>query len=74
MEDKREWCVACEDAAKRMLKYLEDSEDVKVGLTELKEQLETPRQGMREPESFSIFSGTERIWCTSPAWRGGIHN
>ena len=25
-----------------MLKYLEDSEDLKVGLSELKEQLETP--------------------------------
>ena len=27
-----------------MLKYLEDSEDVKVGLSELKEQLETPEE------------------------------
>ena len=29
---------------KRMLKYLEDSEDLKMGLSELKEQLETPEE------------------------------
>ena len=28
------------EAAKRMLRYLEDSEDLKVGVTKLKEQLE----------------------------------
>ena len=27
-----------------MLKYLQDNEDVKVGLSELKEQLETPEE------------------------------
>ena len=27
------WCVAFEDAAKRMLKYLENSEDLKVERT-----------------------------------------
>ena len=37
-EEKREWCTADEDAARKMLKYLEDNEDVKVGLGELKEQ------------------------------------
>ena len=41
-EQKR--CVAFEDVAKRMLKYLEDSEDLKVGVSELKEQLETPEE------------------------------
>ena len=30
-----------EDAAERMLKYLEDSEDLKVSLSELKEQQKT---------------------------------
>ena len=43
-EDERKGCVAFEEAAKRMLKYLEDSEDLKVGLSELKEQLETPEE------------------------------
>ena len=44
LEDKRKRCAAFEDASKRMLKYLEDSEDVKMGLSELKEQLETPEE------------------------------
>ena len=42
--------VAFEDAAKRMLRYLEDSEDMKVGLSELKERLE-----MLEEAGFSIM-------------------
>ena len=29
-EDKRKWFAVNEDAAKKMLKYLEDSEDLKV--------------------------------------------
>ena len=33
-----------ENLAKDMLRYLEDSEDVKVGITELQEQLEVPVQ------------------------------
>ena len=43
-EDKRKWFAAFEDTAKKMLKYLEDSEDLKVVLTELKEQLESPEE------------------------------
>ena len=50
VEDKRKRCVAFEDAARRMLNYLEDSEDLKVGLSELKEQLEMP-----EEAGFSIM-------------------
>ena len=41
MEDRRKWCVVFEDAAKRMLRYLEDSEYLKVSISELKGQLET---------------------------------
>ena len=44
MEDERKRCVAFEDAAKRMLECQEDSEALKVGLSELKEQLETPEE------------------------------
>ena len=44
VEDERKGCVAFEEAAKRMLKYLEESEDLKVCLSELKEQLETPEE------------------------------
>ena len=40
MEDKRRRSIAFEKMAKRMLKYLEDSDDVKVGITELQERLE----------------------------------
>ena len=40
MEDKRRRSIAFEKTAKRMLKYLIDSGDVKVGITELQEQLE----------------------------------
>ena len=42
-EDKREWVAANEDTAKKMMKYLEGSEDLKVSLGELKEQLESPQ-------------------------------
>ena len=54
-EDERKWCAAFEDAAKRLVKPLEDSEDLKVGLGELKEQLETP-----EEASFSIVQITNQ--------------
>ena len=47
-EDKRKRFAAFEEAAKEMLKYLEDSEELKVGLSELKEQLETPEQARKE--------------------------
>ena len=51
VEDERKQCVAFEDAARRrMQKYLEDSEHLKVGISELKEQLEMP-----EEVSFSIM-------------------
>ena len=40
MEDRRRRSIASEKTAKRMLKYQEDSDDVKVGVTELQEQLE----------------------------------
>ena len=36
--------MANEDAARKMLKYLEDSEDLKVSLSELKEQLASPEE------------------------------
>ena len=49
-EGKRKRCAACEDAARRMLRYLEDSEELKVSPSELKEQLETP-----EEAGFSIM-------------------
>ena len=41
MEDRRKWCDAFEDVARRMQKYLENSEELKVSSSELKEQPET---------------------------------
>ena len=64
-----------------MLKYQEDSEDVKVGLGELREQLETPeeagvsimqiaKQARKERgKSSSRSSGKKRMRCTSPERR-----
>ena len=46
----RKRCAVFEDASKRTLKYLEDSKDVKVGLSKLKEQLES-----REETGISIM-------------------
>ena len=40
MEDRRRRRVAFEKTAKRMLRYPEDSEDLKVGVTGMQEQLE----------------------------------
>ena len=40
MEDRRRRRVAFEETAKRMLRYLEDSEDLTVGVTQLQEQVE----------------------------------
>ena len=50
VEDRCRRRVAFEDVAKRMLRYLEDSEDLKVSISEWKGQLETPE----EEEGFSI--------------------
>ena len=72
MDDKRKRCVAFEEAAKRMLKYLEDSEDLRAGLGELTRTsryllCRSPnRQGMKEAKSCSRSSGKKRMRCTSP--------
>ena len=44
VEDRPRGRVAFEETAKRMLRYLEDSEDLKVGVTELQEQLEISKE------------------------------
>ena len=49
VEDRRRRRVAFEETAKGMLRYLEDSEDLKVGATELQEQL-----GISEEAGLSI--------------------
>ena len=52
VKDRRRRRVAFEDAAKRMLGYPGDAEDLKVSINELKGQLETPEE---EEEGFSIM-------------------
>ena len=44
MEDRRRRRVAFENLAKEMLRYLDNSDGVKVGITELQERLEVPVQ------------------------------
>ena len=44
MEDRRRRRVAFENLAKELLRYLDCSDDVKVGITELQERLEVPVQ------------------------------
>ena len=44
MEDRRRRRIAFENLAKGMLRYLCDSNDVKVGITELQERVEVPLQ------------------------------
>ena len=80
-EDKRKWRTAYENAAREMLKYLEDNEDVKVDLGELKEQLETPEEAgisimqiakqtrnERCPKLFQIFrQGENEVYIVSVA-------
>ena len=44
MEDTRRRRVAFENLAKEMLRYLDNSDDVKVGITELQQRLEVPVQ------------------------------
>ena len=72
MEDRRRRSIAFEKMAKRMLKNLEDSDDVKVGVTELQKQLEIrkkwvfplgklpSKQCVRTAKRFSNFIGKEK--------------
>ena len=44
MEDRRRRRIAFENLAKGMLRYLDNCNDVKVGITELRERVEVPLQ------------------------------
>ena len=76
--------VAFEEAAKRMLRHLEDSEDLKVGVTELQEQLgmseeaslsrkQIAQQAMNEngQNIFLKFSGKDKKRYVLPVWPDG---
>ena len=55
VEDRRRRRLAFEETARGMLRYLEDSEDLKVSVTELQEQL-----GMSEEAGISIKQVTQQ--------------
>ena len=69
-----------------MMKYLEDIDDVKVGITELQERLErnekvgvcirqVAQQAMNDNgQHFSKFSGKEKKSYVLPVWPGGTHS
>ena len=44
MEERRTRRTAFENLSKEMLRYLDNSDDVKVGITELQERFEVPVQ------------------------------
>ena len=65
-----------------MLKYLEDSDDEKVGMTDLQERLEISEKSAsgpagderKQPASFSKFSGKEKESYVLPVWPGGTRS
>ena len=75
MEDRRRRSIAFEILAKEMLRYLDNSDDVKVAITELHERLETsenryfcsasgPASDERKwPTNFEIFRQGEEELC-----------
>ena len=85
MEDRRKRRVAFGESAMKMLRFLEDSEDLKVGISELKEQMETPedagfsimeiaQQARNVQGQNSEFFGKERKRCALPVWQDGTRN
>ena len=86
MEDRRRRSVAFEKVAKRMLKYLDNSDDVTVGITELQEQQEIlenryfhsasgPASDERKrPKHFEIFRQGEEELCIAllVRWNGQL--
>ena len=86
MEDRRRRRVAFEETAKGIPRYLEDSEDLKVSVTELQEQLgiseevgvsikQVAQQARNEngQKIFEILSKEERMYA-SPAGPDGTRN
>ena len=64
MEDRRRQRVAFENVGKEMLRYLENSEELKVGITELQEQLWYSWRGMKGNQKvFEILWQEEEESC-----------
>ena len=86
VEDRRWGRVAFEKTAKRMLRHLEDSDNAKVGVTELQEQLaiseeagtsiwQTAQQAMNGngQKIFDIFNKAKKR-CVLPVWPDGTRS
>ena len=76
-EVDQNWTAACELTAKRMLKYLEDSEVLKVSTRELKEQVLSPDEscalrGRREVEKQTVVPGFQTRSKRGPLCQYGL--
>ena len=81
VDDRRRRRVAVEETARSILRYQEDSEDVKVSVTELQEQLgmteeagthpSSPAGKKRERPFILTFPGKEKKMFALPAWPDG---
>ena len=86
MEDKRRQSFAFENLAKEMLRNLDNSEDLKVGITELQEQLEVPvqigvtlqqvasKRGMKFVKTFLKSFGKKKKSFVQPVGQGGMRS
>ena len=61
VEDRRRRRVAFEEAAKRVMRYLTCSKDFKVGVTELKEQLERSEEAGVSIRRIAQQEGTRTV-------------
>ena len=83
MEDRRRRNVAFVKLAKERLRYQENSEEVKVGITELQEQLEVlvqtgisnwlSRRGMKGAKRCLKYFGKKKNYVL-PAGQGGMRS
>ena len=85
MEDRRWRRVAFEETARSILRYPEDSEDLKVIVTELQERLgmskkqvspssKLPCRQETRTATFLKFSGKEKKIFALPAWPDGTRS
>ena len=88
VEDRRRRRVAFEETARGILRYLEDSEDLKVSVTELQDQLgmseeagisikqvaQQARNERRDTFFFKKILGKEKKMFALPAWPDGTRS
>ena len=77
MEDRRRRRVAFENLAKEMLRYLYNSDDARVGITELQERVEVPLQfGISEVKMakrfLKYFGKKKSMYCQLGQMGGAV--